>query len=167
MLLSPTMVAILNKQVAHEMANETKYRSVVTWFEDQNLHGWSSFFKKQADGEYEHRGKIIDYMHDKNAHVTYLPVPMVDLEFVDLTELGQFYYATEIFTTQMLYRIADSAIAEGDYSTFQWVNSFLIPEQVEEEGLALDLQSRIARITGPDGQILGLALEELDDELAG
>jgi ferritin len=167
MLLSPSMVAMLNKQVAHEMTNETKYRSVVTWFEDQNLHGWSGFFKKQADGEYEHRGKIIDYMHDKNAHVTYLPVPQVDLAFGDLHELVNFYYMTEIGTTQLLYRIAEAALAEGDFSTFQWINSFLIPEQVEEEGLALDMQSRIARITGPDGQILGLALEELDDELAG
>jgi ferritin len=161
------MVAILNKQVAHEMTNETKYRSVATWFEDQNLHGWAKFFKTQAEGEYGHREKVIDFMHDKNAHVTYLPIPQVDLLFADMTALADFYYSTEITTTQMLYRVAEAALAEGDFSTFQWVNSYLIPEQVEEEGLALDMKSRVARITGPDGQILGLALEELDDELAG
>lgn len=165
MLLSPSMVAMLNKQIAHEMANETKYRSVVTWFEDQNLHGWAGFFKKQAQGEYDHRLKVIDYVHEKNAHVTYLPVPQVDLSFADLHELVNFYYMTEISTTQMLYRIAETALAEGDFSTFQWVNSFLIPEQVEEEGLALDLQNKVNRITGPDGQLLGLALEELDHNL--
>lgn len=165
MLLSPAIIAMLNKQIAHEAVNETKYRSVTTWFEDQNLHGWSEFFKVQAEGEYGHRQRIIDYMHDKNAHITYLPVPQVDLSFPDLQSLGDFYYTTEIGTTQLLYRILEAAQSEGDWSTFQWIQTYLIPEQVEEEGLALDVISKIKRFAGPDSQITGLALEELDDEM--
>lgn len=138
MLLSPQMLGLLNAQIAHEMLNETKYRSVTTYFEDLNLHGWSAFFKAQAEGEYSHRQKLIDYVHDKNGHVTYLPVPQIDLSFPDLLALVDFYYSTEIGTTQMLYRIAQMAQAEGDFGTYEWLRD-LILEQIEEEGLALDV----------------------------
>lgn len=164
MLLSPAMVGMLNAQIAHEMHNETKYRSVVTYFEDLNLHGWSKFFAAQAAGEYDHRQKIIDYLHEKNAHPVYLPVPQVDLFFPDLKALADFYYNTEISTTKLLYQIASAAQSEGDFGTSEWIRD-LILEQIEEEGIALDIKAKIDRITGPDYQLLGLALEELDDEV--
>jgi ferritin len=164
MLLSPAMVGALNAQIQHEMHNETKYRSVVTYFEDQNLRGWAKFFAAQAAGEYSHRQSIIDYLHEKNAHPVYLPVPQVDLFFPDLKALADFYYNTEVSTTKLLYQIAGQAQSEGDFGTFHWLRD-LILEQNEEEAIALDLMEKIKRISGPDYQMLGLALEELDDEV--
>lgn len=164
MFLSEKIRSMLCEQVTHEATNEVKYRAIETYFELLQLHGFSGLFAKQAKGEHEHRQKIIDYLNLKNAKIDYSPVPSPDVVSSAKDAVDKFY-AIEIETTKKLYAICKSAQDEGDMSTVSWLYDHLIPEQNEEEALALDLKAQVLRIAGEDGQLYGVGLELLDEKL--
>jgi len=163
------MIKLLNDQITHENVNEMKYRAVQGYFEDCNLHGFAKYFETQAHGEHTHREKIINYMNDKNAHITFQSVSPYTEKFADVREIANFYYATEIGTTKKLYAIVKAAQDEVDIGTVAWLyrSDGLILEQIEEEASALDFKSQINRIYGPDNQLNGLGLETLNQAYLG
>lgn len=166
MLLSEKVRTMLCDQIAHENANEVKYRQMETFFEMLQLHGFSGLFAIQAKGEHGHRQKIIDYLNEKNAKIDYSPVAGFTESLNSIREIVDQFYAVELETTQKLYDIAKMAQEENDFGTVAWLYSFLIPEQNEEEALALDVQAMFYRVMGADGQVYGMALEMLDTKIA-
>jgi len=160
MLLSNTILDMLNQQITHEHTNEAKYRNVQAYFSNLNLNGFAAYFAKQAEGEYEHYKTIQEYLDDKNAPYQINSDQYVFQEFTDEKEIVNFYYDTEIGTTQMLYAIVKQARAEGDEGTIQWLyrenndnQVGLIAEQVEEEKSALDLKSLVMDGLGDNDQL--------------
>ena len=139
MLLSSKIIKMLCDQITHENNNEMKYRAVQAYFEDLQLHGFSKYFETQALSEYGHRNHIINYMNDKNAHITYETVQPYTQPFKTDKDIVDFYYATEIGTTQKLYAIVKQAESEGDFGTVDWLyhapitdgGASLILEQIE------------------------------------
>jgi len=165
MLLSKTITDMLNAQINHEQTNDFKYKNVQAYFEDRNLNGFAKYFKDQAEGEHTHREKIIEYMSDKNAKINISIDAFTSTEFQDVPTILDFYYNTEIGTTQKLYAIVKQAKAEGDEGTVQWLYSFLISEQVEEEKSALDLKAEILDGWGENEQLNGIHLRNIDRRL--
>lgn len=163
MQLSPKIIDLLNMQIAAEQFNEVKYRVIQCNFADQNLDGLAAYFDKQATDEYGHKSRIIEYMVDKNAHFTMQTVPSFTLPSTNVLDIATFYYDNEVGGTKKLYAIADAALKEGDHGTLQWLYTFLIPEQVEEEDSALTLIERVKRTcNGTDAQLNALGLQQLD-----
>lgn len=165
MLLSEKVRKMLCEQVTHEARNEARYRVMESYFEAMQLHGFSGLFAEQAKGEFDHRADIIKYLNLKNAKIDYevIPVPEAVSSVKDAVDK---FYAVEIETTKKLYAIAKVAQEEGDLGTVAWLYGFLIPEQNEEEALALDVKAQILRISGEDGQVYGVGLELLDKKIS-
>lgn len=165
MLLSEKVRKMLCEQITHEARNESRYRVMESYFEAMQLHGFSGLFAKQSEGEFDHRADIIKYLNLKNAKIDYdiIPAPEPISSVKDAVDR---FYTVEIETTKKLYAIVKSAQEEGDFGTVAWLYDNLIPEQNEEEALALDVKAQILRISGEDGQVYGVGLELLDSKLA-
>jgi len=149
LLLKPEVLAALNKQIAHEASNEQIYRVFEDFFSKYNLHGFEKLFASQAKGEYQHRQMLIDYVHDKNGCVEYLPIKSFSLKEGGelpsrISEIMNKFLMVEEETTKMLYGIYETSEKAADYGTCAWLNKpdGLILEQIEEEGLAQDMISR-------------------------
>ncbi len=150
MLLSKKVTDLLNKQLVHEGKNHLKYMAMASYFSKCNLVGFEKFFKEQAKGEREHYDKIYDYMSDKNANIqidTINGATVGDSSdcLAMCKSIAKQFYEIETSTTKALYDICDNARAESDYGTHQFLYQFLIPEQVEEEALALNIKAEIDR----------------------
>jgi ferritin len=149
LLLKSEVLTVLNKQIAHEASNEQIYRVFEDFFAKYNLHGFEKLFASQAKGEYQHRQMLIDYVHEKNNCVEFLPIKSFSLKEGGelpsrLVEIMHKFLIVEEETTKMLYGIYEVSEKSNDYGTCAWLNKpdGLILEQIEEEGLAQDMISR-------------------------
>ena len=149
MLLKPEVLSVLNRQIAHEASNEQIYRVFENFFAGYNLHGFEKLFASQAKGEYQHRQMLIDYVHDKNGSVEFIPTKAFSLKEGGelpsrIMEIMQKFLYVEEETTKMLYEVLETAEKSNDYGTCAWLKKpdGLILEQIEEEGLAQDMISR-------------------------
>jgi ferritin len=149
MLLSKTITDFLNKQLVHEGKNHLKYMAMSAYFSESNLTGFEKLFLDQAKGERDHYDRIYKYMSDKNAKITIDSIPGADFSGGDMLttckNVAKQFYDVEIGTTQKLYEIYDKAQSEKDFGTCRFLFDFLIPEQVEEEALALNIKAEIDR----------------------
>lgn len=150
MLLSKKVTDLLNKQLVHEGKNHLKYMAIASYFSKCNLVGFEKLFKEQAKGEREHYDKIYDYLSDKNASISIDTIAGASVgDSTDCLSMSKSiakqFYDIEIGTTKALYDIYNAAESENDYGTCQFLYSFLIPEQIEEEALALNIKAEIDR----------------------
>jgi len=173
MLLSNTILDMLQNQLAHEYTNQSKYRNVQAYFSALNLEGFYKYFEEQAKGEYKHYEHIISYLDQKNAPYKINVEALEPIEFNNVNDIVDFYYNTEIGTTQLLYAIAKQAKAEGDEGTVSWLydttigdtNLSLINEQVEEEDAALILKQKVLDGLGDSEQLNGQWIRQVDKML--
>lgn len=150
MLLSKPITELLNKQLQHEGNNQLKYNTIRAYFEKYNLNGFAALFKSQSNGEREHYDKIYDYLADKNAEIDILGLAGLNINpgkdiLTTCKAMAEQFYKIEIATTQAINNIVKAARSECDYTTEQWLFSFLMPEQIEEEKLALNIKAEIDR----------------------
>lgn len=161
MLLSQTILQMLNNQISHEHNNETIYRNVQAYFSNLNLEGFYAYFGQQAEGEYGHRKHIIEYLDQKNAKYAINTLQYDNVGFTDIKAILDLYYNTEILTTQKLYAITKQAKVEGDEGTISWLYDVpvgdtglsLINEQIEEESSALLLRQEVLDGLGDNEQL--------------
>lgn len=135
-LVSPTIGQLLVKQIAHELKNYNLYRSFAIYFDTKGVVKLSEYFNKRADEENNHHKWIADFLSEGDYEVIY---PMIEKNEVTINDFTDPFIATvdrEIETTQLIYRIYETAIAEKDYMTASWLFKKLIKEQIEEENIS-------------------------------
>jgi ferritin len=139
-LLSPTISDLLLKQATHELENYMLYNMFSNFFALEGIVALEKYYYKRAEEEIKHQQWILSYLADGDCKLVY---PQTNIENTAKTLIDPFILTInkEIETTQMIYKIADVALAEKDYMTFNWLNQHLIPEQIEEENT-----SRMARV---------------------
>ena len=150
MNLTQRCTDVLNAQMNTERYNNAVYMALAGQFDVMNLVGMAKFMKKQACGEMEHSKKIYEYIVDRNAApaIGVVPVPAVPVvanpqdAFVTALNL-------ERTTTQQISNLYETAVAERDYLTVEFLMWFL-NEQVEEERILSEILGRLA-IGGNDG----------------
>jgi len=150
MLLSKNITELLNKQLTHEGKNHLKYVAMASYFSKFNLVGFEKMFKAQAAGERDHYDRIYNYLSDKNAEIIADTIAGATMGsggdlLTTCKSVAKQFYDIEIGTTKSIYEIYDAACVEKDFSTTQFLLSFLIPEQVEEEALALNIKAEVER----------------------
>lgn len=150
MLLSRNITELLNKQMTHEGENHLKYMAMASLCSKHNLVGFEKMFKGQANGERTHYDKVYSYMSDKNAQIEVGTLNSVNYKptgdcLADMQALAQKFYDLEVSTTKALYVIYQEALDEGDFGTTSFLSDHLIPEQVEEEAMALNIKSELSR----------------------
>lgn len=132
-LISPTLGALLVKQIAHELKNFNLYMSFANYFSVEGVTDLENYYRKRAEEENHHHQLIMDYLSDGDFKFIYPAIEMNSETFSDYITPFKQTVQREILTTQMIYTIYKAALAEEDYMTASWLYEKLIKEQIEEE----------------------------------
>lgn len=133
--LKDEIIEVLNKQVQREAQTSAIYLSMSSWLQTQGLVHTASFFRKQSEEERTHMFKIFDYILELGAHAISPEIKNIPSDFSNLRDILDEFLELEIKNTESLNHIADLAMKNKDYQTFNLMSWFL-QEQIEEEDTA-------------------------------
>ena len=131
MMLKANIVELLNAQVTNETHAAQLYLQMAMWCEDRGMHGASAFFRSHVPEEMTHRDKLVDYMVESGARVMIEAIPAPRADYENLVEVLKAAYAHGQKVTTQIHRLAELALEEKDFSTFNMLQWF-IAEQREE-----------------------------------
>ena len=134
MRLSEKLNMALNYQVAHEFLNMAKYKVMQSYFEDLRLKNLSDKFSKQADEEYSHATKIINYINTRLGG-KYIPqeIPNPELQISSVQDLARLYLQTEVETTESLEAIYELICEEKSFIDKDFITEMLKTQVLEED----------------------------------
>ena len=159
-MLSEKIVELINKQINYEFFSEHIYLAMSAYCADQDLDGFSNFFRVQAEEERFHAMKFFDSVIEMNERVRIASLPESRNDYDSILDAFKAALQHEKSNTRNIYEIADVATEERNHATISFLKWF-IDEQVEEEALMNSLIKKLGRI-GNDSA----ALYMLDTELA-
>lgn len=159
--MNKNVAKLMNAQVNKEFYSAYLYLGISKYFAKQDLPGFASWYKVQAEEEQEHAMKIYDYLLDNDEDVTLAQIAKVDVKFKDALEAVKEADKHEHYITAEIVKIMDAAVEDKDYRTQLFLNWF-ITEQEEEEKNSKEMIVKVEML-GKDKKNLYL----LDKELAG
>ncbi|TCD47379.1 ferritin [Chlorobium sp. N1] len=159
-MLKDTILEKLNRQVNLEAVSAHLYLQMSSWLISQELESAAAFFRRHADEERQHMMKLFDYINETGALALVGNVEIAAPTWATHIELLEAAYAHELKITESINDVVDTALAEKDYSTFQFLQWY-VAEQHEEEHVFGTLLHKARIINTVDGR----ALFRFDEEV--
>lgn len=146
MRLLPEINDAFCEQALIELTNVIKYKIISSYFEDLRLGKLAKKFKDQADEEYGHYTKVIDYINDRLGG-KYIPVEVITptITLNSPIEAARLYLETEISTTMSLESIANLIEDLNSYIDRPFIDEML-GIQIEEERNADDFIKQVSLV---------------------
>jgi ferritin len=135
MFISQRLSDALNQEVNLELFAHQQYLAMAHFFDRQSLDGLASFFYTQAEEEKMHALKIVHYLNETGADVTFKEIAAPKQDFASAVEVAQTFLDQETHVTQQFYNMNAMAVEDKDYVTQNFLQWF-IAEQLEEMSTA-------------------------------
>lgn len=158
-MLSDSIVVLLNRQINREFYSSNLYLQMSAWCEFKGLPGSAAFLKGHANEELAHGRKLFDYVHEAGALPMIGGIEQPPTEFGSLVDVLEKTYEHEKHITTSINELVGAALAEKDFSTFQFLQWY-VAEQHEEEKLFRSILDKATLIGGE-----GRSLYFLDKEI--
>ena len=149
-MLSNAIVERLNKQITLEQYSSNLYLQMSAWCDYKGYVGSAAFLREHAGEELTHMHKLFDYVSETGALATIGALKAPPAKFKSLAEVFTMTYEHELGITKSINALVASALAEQDFSTFQFLQWY-VSEQHEEERLFKSIIDKI-EIIGLDGK---------------
>jgi ferritin len=151
----------LNDQIHAEFFSFYLYLSVSSYFKTVHLDGFSHWFHIQAQEEYAHAMKLVDYLNERGGAVRLKALEAPQAEWPSPADAVQAALEHEQYITGRINTLLDLASQERDHATTVLMHWY-VNEQVEEEATADTLYHQVKMLEdSPHGLLM------LDRELAG
>lgn len=134
-MLDAKMEAALNKQVNAELWSAYLYLSMSYDMEDKGFSGFAKWFAVQAEEEFEHATKFMEYIGSVDGKVKLMPIEEVRQEWNSPKDAFEDTLMHEKIVTGKINHLMDLAIELKDYAA-QSMLKWFVDEQVEEEDTA-------------------------------
>ena len=144
MLLTKAVEDAINGQVAEEFAGSNQYLAIALYFDRETLPELSQYFHLQAQEEYAHAMKLMQYLNDAGAHPKMPAIVEPKNHFETALECVELALEQELQVTRQINDLVDVAIQEGDHLTRQFLQWF-VTEQLEEVSSMDDLLNVVKR----------------------
>ena len=164
-MIKDKVLKALNEQINMEMNSSYIYLAMSSYFYEENLNGFATWFRIQSQEEFSHALKIFDYIHQANANVNLLSIEKPKTEWKSALEIFKDTYKHEQEVTASIYNLVDLTISEKDHAAHNFLQWF-VSEQVEEESTALNILDKI-KLVGDNKNGLFLLDRELGQRAAG
>lgn len=158
-MLSKVMIDKLNAQINSEYYSSNLYLQMSAWCEEKGYEGCAAFFKKHAEEEMAHMHRLFNYVNETGAMAIVGQIKAPPAQFKSLEAVFQHTYAHEKAVTKRINELANTAFAEKDFSTFNFLQWY-VAEQHEEEKLIKSILDKI-KIIGVDGRGLFFIDQEI------
>lgn len=157
-MASEKMLQALNEQIQKEFSSSYIYMAMEAWFAENNLDGFSNYFRIQALEEKDHAYKIFDYVNRLGGKVTLEEIPKPKSDYADVAEVVAAALEHEKFITASINKLMDQAVKEKDHATISFLNWF-IDEQMEEEENALKVLNYVNMLGGDSRGLFMIDME--------
>jgi ferritin len=148
-MLSKELEKEINVQINKELYSAYFYLAMAAWCDDENLEGFSNFFKAQAEEEVAHAMKFYGYMNERGNRVVLDAIDKPKSDFKDLEEIFALGLEHEKYVTGRIYELVNLAIKEKDHASKTFLDWY-VSEQVEEEASFDGILKKI-RLIGKTG----------------
>lgn len=150
----------INEQVQAEFYSFYLYLSMSSHFKTLHLDGFSHWMHIQAQEEFLHAMKLVDYLNERGGSVRLMALDAPPSAWASPVALFEAVLNHERHISQRINTLVDVAVAARDHATtalLQWY----VNEQVEEEATADTLFHQVQMLKdSPHGMLM------LDRELA-
>lgn len=163
-MLNKKMQDALNKQITREMYASNLYLSMAAYFAAQNLNGFASWMKIQAEEETQHALKIFDFMLDRGGQPIVSALTAPPTKWKTPLEAFEAAYEHEQLVTGWIYELVEISLKEKDYATHAMLQWF-VNEQVEEEANTSQIVDKL-KLIGNNNNGLFLIDNELGNRTA-
>ena len=149
-MLSPTILEKLNNQVNLEFFSSNLYLQMSAWCRSKGLEGCGEFLRQHAEEEKMHMYRLFDYINETGSLAVLGSIDAAETDYESIHEVFKKIYDHECLITKAINNLVDVAMAEKDYSTFNFLQWY-VAEQHEEEHLFLSILEK-AEMIGTDGR---------------
>lgn len=169
-MLSKKIESILNKQVEKEGYSSNLYLAMASWSENEGYKGISGWLYAQAEEERMHMLKFIAYINEKDGKAVIPAFEKPSFKVKTVKSLFEAVLKHENFITASINDIVGLAMAEKDFSTYNWIQWF-VTEQIEEESNVKTILDKL-KLVGEtnlylfDRDIMGLRTPAADAPVA-
>jgi ferritin len=158
-MLTKALVDRLNDQINLEFYSSNLYLQMSSWCEFKGLEGCAEFLKLHAQEEMGHMQRLFNYVNETGAIAVLGQIESPPTEFESIVDVFKKTYEHECLVTLKINELADAALKDKDYSTFNFLQWY-VAEQHEEEKLFKSILDRI-EIIGTDGNGIFFIDQEL------
>lgn len=157
-MIKDNILTSLNAQINLEYHSSYSYLAMSKYFLEQNLNGFASWMRVQAQEELVHGMKIFDFVNERDGTIQFSDIKKPRQQWD--TPLNAFEDAleNEKIVSESIYDIVDLSLSERDHATNAFLQWF-VSEQVEEESLIKEVIDNL-KLVGNDGN--GLFLLDRD-----
>ena len=159
-MISKKLQDAINEQMKNEFFSSYLYKSMVAYFEGEELKGFGNWLRVQALEELTHGEKFFNFLLDAGAVPNLLPIDAPKQDWKSPLDAFEYGLKHEQFVTASINKLVDLAQKESNHAAqifFQW----FVTEQIEEESNFTGWCRKLRMVKG-DGR--GLLL--LDQEAA-
>ena len=149
-MLSKALVTALNKQVNAEFYASNLYLQMSAWCAHKGLPGCAGFLHRQSAEEMGHMQRLFKYVAETGALAAVGTIQAPPTDYKSVQDVFEQTFTHELEVTNMIFKLLDSATAEKDYSTLNFLQWY-VAEQHEEESLFRTIMDKL-KIIGTDGR---------------
>lgn len=149
-MLSDKLINHLNQQINLEFYSANLYLQMSAWADFKGLDGCAEFLRDHASEEKGHMQRLFTYVNETGALAKLGAIEAPSTDYESVAVVFEKIYEHECHITQEINSLVDAALAEKDYSTFNFLQWY-VAEQHEEERLFKSILDKI-RIIGTEGR---------------
>ena len=149
-MLTSKMVERLNHQIRLEQYSSNLYLQMSAWCDHAGYSGSAAFLREHAAEELVHMHKLFDYVCETGALAVLETIDAPPSTYESLGDVVKKTYEHELQITAAINQLVAAALAEQDFSTFQFLQWY-VSEQHEEERLFKSILDKID-VIGLDGK---------------
>jgi len=156
-MLSQRLTDEMNLQIKYEMFSAQLYLAMAAWCADQQLDGFVTWFKAQAEEEKFHAMRFFEFVNDMGGRIKMTGFEDPKNDFASLADVFEYSLAHEKFVTSRIYHLMNIAVEEKEHASISFLKWF-VDEQREEEKSFSGVLQQVKRFSGE-------GLYHLDKEL--
>ena len=164
-MLTKALVERLNQQINLEFYSSNLYLQMSSWCEHAGLEGCAEFMHQHAQEEMGHMQRLFNYVNETGAMAVLGQIDAPPTEYESIGDVFRKTYEHECLVTSRINELADVAMKETDYSTFNFLQWY-VAEQHEEEKLFKSILDKIELI-GADPKNLFFIDQEVRNKMVG
>ena len=158
-MLSKGLVKRLNDQINLEFYSSNLYLQMSSWCEYKGLSGCAAFLQAHSTEEMGHMQRLFTYVNETGAMAELGEIKAAPMEYKSIVDVFKTTYEHECHVTLKINELAEAAMNDKDFSTFNFLQWY-VAEQHEEEKLFKSILDRI-EIIGTEGKGLFLIDQEI------
>jgi len=157
-MLSERMQRALNEQLNAELYSSYLYLSMEAYFESEELPGFASWMRSQAQEELIHGMMFFDHINSRGGKVSLRRIETPEGEWSSPLSVFQQVRSHEEKVTGLIHDLVSLATEEKDYATIPLLQWF-VSEQIEEEETAGRVLAQLKRVGDDQGMLYMLDRE--------